>query len=59
VEVELRPFNDRQLNRDLETVYAQVNAEEPRLPDGQLLQFQVRAHAFTTFSNTDIAPVNS
>jgi len=59
VEVELRPFNDRQLNRDLETICAQVNAEEPRLPDGQRLQFQVRAHAFTTFSNTDVAPLNS
>ncbi len=45
VEVELRPCNDRQLNRDLEAVCAQVNAEEPRLPDGQRLQFQVRAHA--------------
>ena len=44
VEVELRPFNDRQLNRDLETVCTQVNAAQPRLPDGHRLQFRVHAH---------------
>jgi hypothetical protein len=43
VEVELRPFNDRQLNRDLETICTQVNAAQPRLPDGHRLQFRVRA----------------
>jgi hypothetical protein len=43
VEVVLRPFNDRQLNRDLETVCTQVNAAQPRLPDGQRLQFRVCA----------------
>jgi len=43
VEVELRPFNDRRLNRDLEAICAQVNAEEPRLPDGRRLRFKMRA----------------
>jgi cellobiose-specific phosphotransferase system component IIA len=43
VEVELRPFNDRRLNRDLEAICAQVNAEEPRLPDGRRLRFTMRA----------------
>jgi len=33
VQVELRPFNDRQLNRDLTTLCAQVNTLQPRLPD--------------------------
>jgi hypothetical protein len=43
VEVELRPFNDRQLNRDLEAVCEKVNAQEPRLPDGRRLRFKMRA----------------
>jgi hypothetical protein len=43
VEVELRPFNDRELNRDLEAICAQINAEETRLPDGRRLQFKMRA----------------
>jgi len=43
VKVELRPFNDRRLNRDLEAICAQVNAEEPRLPDGRRLRFKMRA----------------
>jgi len=45
MEVELRPFNDRQLNRDLEAVCEKVNAAQPHLPDGRRLQFKVRAHA--------------
>ena len=45
VEVALRPFHDRQLNLDLETVCTQVNAAQPRLPDGPRLQFRVHAHA--------------
>ena len=43
VEVELRPFNDRQLNRDLEAVCEKVNAQGPHLPDGRRLQFKMRA----------------
>jgi hypothetical protein len=38
VQVELRSFNNRQLNRDLAAVCAQVNAAQPRLPDGRQLQ---------------------
>ena len=37
VRVSLRPFNDRQLNRDLRAVCAQVTAKAPRLPDGRQL----------------------
>jgi hypothetical protein len=37
VSVELRPFNNRQLNRDLLTVCQRVNEVQPRLPDGRLL----------------------
>src|SRR5260221_7847722 len=43
VEVELRPFNDRRLNRDLEAICEKVNATQPNLPNGQRLQFKVRA----------------
>ncbi len=35
--VELRPFNDRQLNRDLRVVCEPVTAAQPRLPDGRQL----------------------
>jgi len=45
VEVEVRPFNDRQLNRDLAVVCTQVHAKEPRLPDGRLLQFRLNGTA--------------
>src|SRR5215469_307358 len=37
VSVELRPFNNRQLNRDLLAVCQRVNEVQPRLPDGRLL----------------------
>jgi hypothetical protein len=43
VEVELRSFNDRQLNRDLEALCEKVNAEELHLPDGRRLRFKMRA----------------
>jgi len=43
VEAELRPFNDRQLHRDLEAICAQVNAQEPCLPDGRRLRFKISA----------------
>ncbi len=42
VEVELKPFNDRALNRDLETLCAKVAQEQLRLPDGRRLQFRVQ-----------------
>ena len=40
VEVELKPFNDRALNRDLEALCAKVAQEQPRLPDGHSLFFR-------------------
>jgi len=39
VYVELRPFNDRPLNRDLAAVCARVQDARPRLPDGRRLVF--------------------
>jgi len=39
VQVELRPFNDRALNRDLAVLCERVNQAPPRLPDGRLLTF--------------------
>jgi hypothetical protein len=40
VEVELKPFNDRALNRDLEALCAKVAQEQPCLPDGRSLFFR-------------------
>jgi hypothetical protein len=42
VEVELRLFNDRALNQDLEMLCAKVTQEQPRLPDGRRLLFRVQ-----------------
>ncbi len=41
--VELHPFNDRQLNRDLLALCHRVNQAQPHLPDGRLLVFTVKA----------------
>ena len=41
VHVELRPFNDRQLNRDLALLCARINEAAPRLPDGCPLSFTI------------------
>jgi hypothetical protein len=41
VEVELRPFNDRQYNHDLHLLCQRVNQKQPFLPDGRLLTFSV------------------
>jgi hypothetical protein len=49
VRVELRPFNDRSLNRDLAMLCERVNQASPRLPDGRLL-------SFTTSSSRCILP---
>ncbi|HEY6406248.1 MAG TPA: hypothetical protein VIY29_02150 [Ktedonobacteraceae bacterium] len=43
VSVELRPFNDRQLNQDLVYLCEQVNKACPCLPDGRRLLFVVRS----------------
>ena len=45
VEVELKPFNDRALNRDLEMLCAKVALEQPHLPDGRRLLFRVQGTA--------------
>ena len=42
VEVELKRFNDRALNRDLEMLCAKVAQEQPRIPDGRRLLFRVQ-----------------
>jgi hypothetical protein len=42
VEVELKPFNDRALNRDVEMLCMKVVQGELRLPDGRLLLFRVQ-----------------
>jgi hypothetical protein len=42
VEIELKGFNDRALNRDLEMVCAKVAQQQPRLPDGRRLLFRVQ-----------------
>ncbi len=45
VDVELRPFNDRQLNRDLAAVSALVAQAQLRLPDGRSLLLSAPASA--------------
>jgi hypothetical protein len=42
VEVELKRFNDRALNRDLEMLCVKVAEAQPRLPDGRYLLFRVQ-----------------
>jgi hypothetical protein len=43
VQVELRPFNDRMLNRDLVILCDRVNQASPCLPDGRRLSFSIRS----------------
>jgi hypothetical protein len=43
IHVELSPFNDRALNRDLALLCERVNQASPRLPDGRLLSFTIRS----------------
>lgn len=45
VEVELKPFNDRALNRDLEALCAKVAKAQLRLPDGRSLFFRLNGAA--------------
>jgi hypothetical protein len=42
VQVELHPFNNRALNRDLAVLCERVNQAVPRLPDGRRLSFTMR-----------------
>jgi hypothetical protein len=46
VSVELRLFNNRQLNRDLLAVCQRVNEVQPRLPDGRLLILHASSSSF-------------
>jgi hypothetical protein len=39
IRVKLHPFNDRELNRDLQELCTKVAAKPPRLPDGRRLVF--------------------
>jgi hypothetical protein len=39
--VKLHPFNDRQLNRDLQAMCERVAATQPHLPDGRRLCFTI------------------
>jgi hypothetical protein len=48
--VYLRPFNDRQLNRDLDHLCQRVNQAQLRLPDGRYLEF-LRYKSFTPISD--------
>jgi hypothetical protein len=51
--VELRPFNDRQLNRDLVEVCARVVAARPHLPDGRPLILTMRNASDATLDAQD------
>ena len=42
VTVELKPFNDRALNRDLQAVCTKVAQTQPHVPDGRRLLFRVQ-----------------
>jgi hypothetical protein len=46
VHVDLRPFNNRQLTRDLLAVCQRVNEIQPRLPDGRLLILHASSSPF-------------
>jgi hypothetical protein len=43
IQVELTPFNDRALNRDLAQLCERVNKASPHLPDGRQLSFTLRS----------------
>jgi hypothetical protein len=45
IEIELKRFNDRALNRDLETLCAKMAKARPCLPDGRHLLFRVQGTA--------------
>jgi hypothetical protein len=45
VEVELKRFNDRALNHDLEMLCAKIAKAQPRLPDGRRLLFRMQGTA--------------
>ena len=49
VTVELRPFNDRRLTRDLAELCQRVEAAQPRLPDGRLFVLREASACRLTF----------
>jgi hypothetical protein len=55
VQVELRPFNDRELNRDLAVLCERVNQASPRLPDGRRLSFTIRSSCSCTLVAQKVA----
>jgi len=54
VQVELCPFNDRVLNRDLALLCERVNQASPHLPDGRQLSFTIRS-TFCTLAAQKVA----
>jgi hypothetical protein len=50
VTVELRPFNDRRLTRDLAKLCQRVEAAQPRLPDGRSVALRVASSGRPTVS---------
>jgi len=52
VQVELHPFNDRALNRDLAVLCERVNQASPRLPDGHRLSFAFHSTCCTLAAQT-------
>ncbi len=50
VTVELRPFNDRRLTRDLAELCQRVAAAQPRLPDGRSVVLWVASSSCSTIS---------
>ena len=54
VHVELRPFNDHALNRDLAVLCERVNQASPRLPDGRLLSFTISSSSCIRASRKNI-----
>lgn len=57
VTVEVRPFNDRQLNRDLAAVCATVAEARPHRPDGRRLVFMSAGldNLILDFQQTEVA----
>ena len=57
VSVQLRPFNDRQYNRDLSLLCQRVNEKQLHLPDGRLLLLSCRRWLVPFYiSRTDSMP---
>jgi hypothetical protein len=59
ISVELRPFNDRQLNHDLVALCEGVNQAAPQLPDGRQLLFSVCPLSDQQRRRQDCAPASA